>query len=197
MVESPADLTARRFALDPSLVSYRHGVGYRRSPGNWASHVTASIGECRMSLWSAVVVSIQAHGSGAWSTSCPQFRHVWSGGQTRFLDERPDTSLKTTDLVGWSVPADGADNRAAMVYRLLQERTEGQRQFRGRAFGEYENDLHDVLLHGRRPTHPDSVLTKLDSSDGVGMADVDTILSRLPAGYTKSILGDSFAAPSS
>ena len=52
-----------RPAPDPPLVSYRHVVGYRRSPGNLASHVTRSIGECRMSLWSAIVVSIQAHGS--------------------------------------------------------------------------------------------------------------------------------------
>jgi hypothetical protein len=41
---------------DPSLVSYRHVVGYRRPPGNLASRVTRSIGECRMSLWSALVV---------------------------------------------------------------------------------------------------------------------------------------------
>src|SRR5437867_4200206 len=40
---------------DPSLVSYRHTVGHFRSPGNLASRVTRSIGECRMSLWSAVV----------------------------------------------------------------------------------------------------------------------------------------------
>jgi hypothetical protein len=39
---------------DPSLVSYRHGVGYRRSPGNLTSLVTRSIGWSRMSLWSAV-----------------------------------------------------------------------------------------------------------------------------------------------
>jgi hypothetical protein len=38
---------------EPSLVSYRHGVGYRRSPGNLASLATRSIGECRMPLWSA------------------------------------------------------------------------------------------------------------------------------------------------
>jgi hypothetical protein len=49
---------------DLSLVSYRHLVGYCRSPGNLASCVTRSIGECRMSLWSAMVVSTQAHGSG-------------------------------------------------------------------------------------------------------------------------------------
>jgi hypothetical protein len=47
---------------DPSLVSYRHGVGYRRSSGNSASLVTRSIGECRMLLWSAVVVSFYACG---------------------------------------------------------------------------------------------------------------------------------------
>jgi len=46
------------FDTDPSFVSYRHGVGYRRSPGNLAPHVTRSIGECRMSLWSPMVVSI-------------------------------------------------------------------------------------------------------------------------------------------
>ena len=47
---------------EPSLVSYRHAVGYRRSPGNLASRVTRSIGECRMSLWSAVVVNLYARG---------------------------------------------------------------------------------------------------------------------------------------
>jgi hypothetical protein len=46
------------------LVSYRHPVGCCRSPGNSASRVTHSIGECRMSLWSTMVVSIPAHGSG-------------------------------------------------------------------------------------------------------------------------------------
>jgi hypothetical protein len=35
---------------DPLLVSYRHAVGYRRSPGNLASRVTRSIGKCRMSF---------------------------------------------------------------------------------------------------------------------------------------------------
>jgi hypothetical protein len=44
-------------AADPSLVSYRHIVGCRRSPGDLASRVTRSIGECQMSLWSALVVS--------------------------------------------------------------------------------------------------------------------------------------------
>ena len=42
---------------DPSLVSYWHVVGCRRSPGNPASCVARSIGECRMSLWSTLVVS--------------------------------------------------------------------------------------------------------------------------------------------
>jgi hypothetical protein len=41
---------------DLSLVSYRHGVGYRRSPGNLAALVTRSIDWSRMSLWSLVVV---------------------------------------------------------------------------------------------------------------------------------------------
>jgi hypothetical protein len=36
--------------------------------GIWLPSVTRSIGECRMSLWSAMVVSFQAHGSGG---SCP------------------------------------------------------------------------------------------------------------------------------
>ena len=31
--------------IDPPLVSYRHGVGYRRSPGNLTSRVTRSTGE--------------------------------------------------------------------------------------------------------------------------------------------------------
>ncbi len=43
--------------IDLSFVSYRRGVGYRRSPGNLASRITRSIGECRMSLWSVLVVS--------------------------------------------------------------------------------------------------------------------------------------------
>jgi hypothetical protein len=53
-----------RGQTDHLLVSYRHAVGYRRSPGNLASHVTRSIGECRMSLWSTMVVNLQAHGFG-------------------------------------------------------------------------------------------------------------------------------------
>ena len=43
---------------DPSLVSYRRVVGYRRSPGESGFRATRSIGECRMSLWSTMVVSI-------------------------------------------------------------------------------------------------------------------------------------------
>ena len=43
---------------DPSLLMHRRSVGYRCSTGNLSSRVTRSIGECRMSLWSAVVVSI-------------------------------------------------------------------------------------------------------------------------------------------
>jgi hypothetical protein len=46
--------------IDPPLVSYRHDVGYRRSPGNLASPVTRLIGCSRMSLWSGVVVSLSA-----------------------------------------------------------------------------------------------------------------------------------------
>jgi hypothetical protein len=49
--------TGRSGTADHSLVSYRHVVGHRRSPGNLASCVTRSIGECRMSLWSTLVVS--------------------------------------------------------------------------------------------------------------------------------------------
>jgi hypothetical protein len=52
-----------------SLASYRHGVGYPRSPGNSASRVTRSVGECRMSLWSAVVVSIYRMTSGNMSST--------------------------------------------------------------------------------------------------------------------------------
>ena len=51
-------------AHDSSFVSYRHVVGYRRSPGDSGFPVTRLIGWSRMSLWSAMVVSIQAHGSG-------------------------------------------------------------------------------------------------------------------------------------
>ena len=49
-------------AHDPSLVSHRHLVGCCRSPGNLASLVTRSIGECRMSLWSTLVVSLRLCG---------------------------------------------------------------------------------------------------------------------------------------
>ena len=42
---------------DPSLVRHSQPVGYRRSRGNLASRVTRFVGECRMSLWSALVVS--------------------------------------------------------------------------------------------------------------------------------------------
>lgn len=61
---------------DPSLVSYRHIVGYRRLPGNPAPHVTRSIGECRMSLWSALVISLRLCGM-------PDERPRWwpSGGR--------------------------------------------------------------------------------------------------------------------
>jgi hypothetical protein len=45
---------------DPSLVSDRHGVGYGRSRGDFASRVSRSIGECRMPLWLALVVRPQA-----------------------------------------------------------------------------------------------------------------------------------------
>ena len=48
-----------RSPRDPLFVSYRHPVGYRRSPGNLASVVTRSISEWRMSLWSTMVVSPQ------------------------------------------------------------------------------------------------------------------------------------------
>ena len=62
---------------DPSFVSYRHAAGCRRSPRNLASFVTRLIGECRISLWSMVVVSTypcgpahsQANGSGGGSSS--------------------------------------------------------------------------------------------------------------------------------
>src|ERR1044071_2869996 len=49
---------------DPSLVSYRRAVGYRRSPGDLASCVTRLIGWSRMSSWSTMVDIIQAHGYG-------------------------------------------------------------------------------------------------------------------------------------
>ena len=65
------------------LVSYRHLVGCRRSPGNLASCVTRSIGKCRMSLWSAVVVSIQAHGSGG--GGFPMRLAAPTAGQSVFL----------------------------------------------------------------------------------------------------------------
>src|SRR6266568_8233467 len=51
---------------DPSLVSYRLGVGYRRSPGNLASRVTRSIGECRMSLVSTRKSCERARRHSAW-----------------------------------------------------------------------------------------------------------------------------------
>jgi hypothetical protein len=49
---------------DPSLVRHCQSVGYRRSPGRLAFRVTRLIGWSRMSLWSTMVVNIQAHGSG-------------------------------------------------------------------------------------------------------------------------------------
>lgn len=49
-------------AGDHSLVSYRHGVGYRRSPGSLASLVTRLVDWSRMPLWSTVVVSIYLRG---------------------------------------------------------------------------------------------------------------------------------------
>jgi hypothetical protein len=78
-----------RGQTDPLLVSYRRSVGCCRSAGNMASRVTRSVAECRMSLWSPMVVSVRAHGSGGsyptaslpartavrvgyWSTSGPQ-----------------------------------------------------------------------------------------------------------------------------
>jgi hypothetical protein len=48
---------------EPLACKLRHGVGYRRSPGNLASAVTRLIGWSRMPLWSAMVVSSQAYGS--------------------------------------------------------------------------------------------------------------------------------------
>jgi hypothetical protein len=48
--------------INPSLVRHCYVVGYRRSPGNLASRVTRSIGECRMSLWSTLVVSLRLYG---------------------------------------------------------------------------------------------------------------------------------------
>ncbi len=41
-------------AASATEIRTRH-VGYRRSPGDLASLATCSIGECRMSLWSALV----------------------------------------------------------------------------------------------------------------------------------------------
>jgi hypothetical protein len=61
LLATPAKVPAGA-PYDPSLVSYRHAVGYRRSPGKLASRVTRSIGECRMSLWSTLVVSLQLCG---------------------------------------------------------------------------------------------------------------------------------------
>jgi hypothetical protein len=48
--------------LCPSLVRHCQSLGYRRSPGNLASRITRSIGECRMSWWSTLVVSLRSCG---------------------------------------------------------------------------------------------------------------------------------------
>src|SRR5882724_3900202 len=47
---------------------------YRRSPGNSASRVTRSIGECRMSLWSTVEVSVYSCGPAHREASRLRFR---------------------------------------------------------------------------------------------------------------------------
>lgn len=44
---------------NPSLVRQCQSVGYHHLPENLASHVPRSIGERRMSLWSALMVSNQ------------------------------------------------------------------------------------------------------------------------------------------
>src|SRR6266851_5850901 len=46
---------------DPSLVRHCQSVGYRRSPGELAFRVTRLTGWSRMSLWSTMMVNIQAH----------------------------------------------------------------------------------------------------------------------------------------
>ena len=51
----------------PLLVRHCQPVGYRRSPGKLPSRVTRPIGECRMPLWSTLVVS-------AWRTERPTCR---------------------------------------------------------------------------------------------------------------------------
>ena len=45
-------------ADDPSLVSYRRGVGYRRSPGDQPLPRSTLVGRCPTSLWSGVVVKL-------------------------------------------------------------------------------------------------------------------------------------------
>jgi len=77
---------------DPSLVSYRHLVGYSRSPGNLACLVTRSIGECRMSLWSAMVVNFQAHGSGGGRSAVGGVARI-----TGWSDARSTSGPRTTD----------------------------------------------------------------------------------------------------
>ncbi len=93
---------------DPSLVSYRHPIGYCRSPGNLASLVTRSIGWSRMLLWSAMVVSIQAHGSG----SC----FFGEGEDSWFVKSQP-RQIPASPLIGATYWA------AALAFRGLSDQT--------------------------------------------------------------------------
>ncbi len=43
---------------DPSFVSYRHGVGYRRWPGHQPLPRSTLVGRCPNSLWSNIVVKL-------------------------------------------------------------------------------------------------------------------------------------------
>jgi hypothetical protein len=86
-------------AYDPSLVSYRHIVGCHRSPGNSASHVTCSIGECRMSLWSTVVVREPTRGSEGPSSSMRPYH--WAGHHIRLPEDQ------AVGLPAWKATARG------------------------------------------------------------------------------------------
>ncbi len=81
-------------SADPSLVSYRHSVGYCRSPGNSASLVTRSIGECRMSLWSAIVVKHLPHGDRLASSILPS-TSVARSGSAQLRLSLPDRVSRT------------------------------------------------------------------------------------------------------
>jgi len=98
-------------ANDPSLVSYWHLVGYHRSPGKLASRITSSIGECRMSLRSTIVVKHLSHGDRLAPSILPSTSVSRSGlAQLRLSipDRVSHTRRRRRGLLGspsWKAPA--------------------------------------------------------------------------------------------